>query len=179
MGSGVGLWALNLQALAKNRPVYAIDLMGFGRSSRINFPKDAVLAEAVFVESIESWRREMGLNEHFALLGHSMGGYIAAAYALRYAQNIKHLILADPWGFMEAPSNEEWRGNHPVWLRAIATLLQPFNPLTGVRAAGPWGKFNNNNNNNNDKVYTPLSEKCSQSRVLFISQCHIIHIVQY
>ena len=34
------------------------------------------------------------------------------------------------------------------------------------------------NNNNNDKVYTPLSEKCSQSRV-FISQCHIIHIVQY
>ena len=36
-----------------------------------------------------------------------------------------------------------------------------------------------NNNNNNDKVYTPLSEKCSQSRVLFISQCHIIHIVQY
>ena len=36
----------------------------------------------------------------------------------------------------------------------------------------------NNNNNNNDKVYTPLSEKCSQSRV-FISQCHIIHIVQY
>ena len=35
-----------------------------------------------------------------------------------------------------------------------------------------------NNNNNNDKVDTPLSEKCSQSRV-FISQCHIIHIVQY
>ena len=34
------------------------------------------------------------------------------------------------------------------------------------------------NNNNNNKVYTPLSEKCSQSRV-FISQCHIVHIVQY
>ena len=39
-------------------------------------------------------------------------------------------------------------------------------------------KADNNNNNNNNKVYTPLSEKCSQSRV-FISQCHIIHIVQY
>ena len=38
--------------------------------------------------------------------------------------------------------------------------------------------FDSNNNNNNNKVYTPLSEKCSQSRV-FISQCHIIHIVQY
>ena len=37
---------------------------------------------------------------------------------------------------------------------------------------------NNNNNNNNNKVYTPLSKKCSQSRV-FISQCHMNHIVQY
>ena len=36
----------------------------------------------------------------------------------------------------------------------------------------------NNNNNNNNKVYTPLSEKCTQS-IVFISQCHIIHIVQY
>ena len=37
---------------------------------------------------------------------------------------------------------------------------------------------NNNNNNNNNRVYTPLSERCSQSRV-FISQCHMNHIVQY
>ena len=37
---------------------------------------------------------------------------------------------------------------------------------------------NNNNNNNNNRVYTPLSEKCSQSRV-FISQCHMNHIIQY
>ena len=35
-----------------------------------------------------------------------------------------------------------------------------------------------NNNNNDNRVYTPLSEKCSQSRV-FISQCHINHIIQY
>ena len=32
--------------------------------------------------------------------------------------------------------------------------------------------------NNNNRVYTPLSEKCSQSRV-FISQCHMNHIIQY
>ena len=36
---------------------------------------------------------------------------------------------------------------------------------------------NNNNNNNNNRGYTPLSEKCSQSRV-FISQCHMNHIIQ-
>ena len=32
--------------------------------------------------------------------------------------------------------------------------------------------------NNNNRVYTPLSEKCSQSRV-FISPCHMNHIIQY
>ena len=37
---------------------------------------------------------------------------------------------------------------------------------------------NNNNNNINNRVYTPLSEKFSQSRV-FISQCHMNHIIQY
>ena len=37
---------------------------------------------------------------------------------------------------------------------------------------------NNNNNNDNNRVYTPLSERCSQSRV-FISQCHMNHIIQY
>ena len=139
MGSGIGLWALNLQELANDRPVYAIDLLGFGRSSRVSFPKDPILAEAVFVESLENWRREVGLNESFALLGHSMGAYIAAAYALRYPDNIRHLVLADPWGFMEAPSSNEWQGSHPVWLRAVAAMLSPFNPLAGIRLAGPWG----------------------------------------
>ena len=28
---------------------------------------------------------------------------------------------------------------------------------------------------NNNKVYTPLSERCSQS-IMFISQCHMNHI---
>ena len=32
-------------------------------------------------------------------------------------------------------------------------------------------------NNNNNRVYTPLSERCFQSRV-FISLCHMNHIIQ-
>ena len=33
--------------------------------------------------------------------------------------------------------------------------------------------FNNNNNNNNNRVYTPLSERCSQSRVFTTYQIQI------
>ena len=35
-----------------------------------------------FVESLEKWRRAMGLQE-FVLLGHSLGGYICSRYALK------------------------------------------------------------------------------------------------
>ena len=59
MGAGVGLWAMNLESIAKSRPVYAFDLLGFGRSSRVKFPKDPMLAEMEFVEAIEEWRKQM------------------------------------------------------------------------------------------------------------------------
>jgi pimeloyl-ACP methyl ester carboxylesterase len=40
------------------------------------------------VEAIESWRKAvLGPDEKFILLGHSMGGFIVAAYALKYPQN--------------------------------------------------------------------------------------------
>jgi len=57
MGSGVALWCLNLASLALDRPVYAVDLLGFGRSSRGPFTNDAATAEQEYVNSIEEWRQ--------------------------------------------------------------------------------------------------------------------------
>ncbi|GFQ68004.1 hypothetical protein TNCT_432701 [Trichonephila clavata] len=135
--SGIGLWISNLDSLSQNRPLYAIDILGFGLSSRPAFSKDAELAENQFVESIESWRKKVGLKQ-FILLGHSMGGYLAAAYSIKYPDNIKHLILADPWGFPIQDSSTR-KIELPLWAKAVAAMLRPFNPLAGLRAAGPWG----------------------------------------
>ncbi|CAK1584290.1 unnamed protein product [Parnassius mnemosyne] len=63
MGAGLALWCLNLDALAAKRPVYAMDLLGFGRSSRPNFASDATKVEAQWVESVEEWRREVNLDQ--------------------------------------------------------------------------------------------------------------------
>lgn len=83
LGAGVALWVLNLDELAQHRTVYAIDILGFGRSSRPRFSDDAMVAEKQLVKSIDEWRKEMGLKE-MILLGHSMGGFLAASYALSY-----------------------------------------------------------------------------------------------
>lgn len=87
--------------------VYALDLLGWGLSSRPLFnPKpikgtkyddETHIAEQVFVESLEEWRKAHKL-EKITLGGHSMGAYIATAYAERYPKNVHRLILISPAG---------------------------------------------------------------------------------
>lgn len=146
-GGGVGLWIRNLDALSRSRPVYAFDLLGFGRSSRPHFASDPIKAEEQFVSSIEQWRESVGL-ENMILLGHSLGGYLATSYAIQYPSRVSHLILVDPWGFPEPPKPEAEessgkevvkRPGPPRWVKAVASVLSHFNPLAVIRAAGPWG----------------------------------------
>ncbi|XP_053739251.1 (Lyso)-N-acylphosphatidylethanolamine lipase [Synchiropus splendidus] len=146
-GGGVGLWIRNLDSLSRSRPVYAFDLLGFGRSSRPSFPSDAEKAEEQFVNSIEQWRQSVGL-EKMILLGHSLGGYLATSYAIQYPSRVSSLILVDPWGFPERQKNQNQSGDQsgmakrqspPRWVKAIAAVVSLFNPLAVIRAAGPWG----------------------------------------
>lgn len=140
-GGGVGLWSLNLDQLSVDRPVYALDLPGFARSSRPQFSANPSEVEQQFVDMIEEWRKEIGLNEPFILLGHSFGGFLSAAYAIRYPTYIKQLVLVDPWGFGRKP--DDWQTSRmqriPPQLRSFSTMLMKMSPLTGLRIAGPFG----------------------------------------
>uniref|UniRef100_A0A3Q4BZC9 1-acylglycerol-3-phosphate O-acyltransferase ABHD5 n=1 Tax=Mola mola TaxID=94237 RepID=A0A3Q4BZC9_MOLML len=134
-GGGVALWTQNLDSLSSSGPVYALDLLGFGRSSRPRFTSDPEGAEEQFVESLEEWRERVGLEE-MVLLGHNLGGYLSAAYTLKYPQRVKHLLLVEPWGFPARPENPN-HNSIPVWIRAMGAVMSPFNPLAGLRLAGP------------------------------------------
>lgn len=59
-------------------------------------------AENWFIDALEEWRVQRNIDK-FTLLGHSLGGYLAVSYALKYPGHIKKLILASPVGIPENP----------------------------------------------------------------------------
>lgn len=136
-GAGLLQFYKNLDYIHSERCVYALDLPGFGRSTRKPFPLNPVHAEREYVENLEVWRKTVGV-EKFVLLGHSFGAYLACAYTLRHPSRVRHLILVDPWGFAHPPDEQELKEKfkQSSWFWRAAAKLKPF---TLVRAAGPWG----------------------------------------
>ena len=128
-GAGLGLYFGTYDALAGSglfSRVLAVDWAGMGRSSRTqprwpggNSTVTTREAEDYFIDSLEAWRVAEGL-ERFVLLGHSIGGYLAAVYAMRYPERVAHLILASPVGIPRQPENSLRRFEGAPWrIRAL------------------------------------------------------------
>uniref|UniRef100_A0AAZ3PL10 1-acylglycerol-3-phosphate O-acyltransferase ABHD5 n=1 Tax=Oncorhynchus tshawytscha TaxID=74940 RepID=A0AAZ3PL10_ONCTS len=109
-------------------------------SSRTLFSVDPQGAEEQFLGALEEWRDRVGLEE-IVLLGHNLGGYLAAAYTLTHPHRVKHLILVEPWGFPAYPESLDQEKSIPVWIRAMGAVMSPFKPLAGLRLAGPLGSI--------------------------------------
>jgi proline iminopeptidase len=84
--------------LAKSRKVVLYDQRGVGRSSRLAPGQSCTLRDQI--EDLEALRAHIG--ERIDLLGHSWGGYLVMAYAARYPQHIRRLLIVDSaapkWG---------------------------------------------------------------------------------
>ncbi|KAJ9119000.1 hypothetical protein QFC24_005966 [Naganishia onofrii] len=124
-GAAMGFMYRNWQVMGESageigRSAYAVDWLGMGRSARVD-PKEldagkkatvkerVEKAENFFLESLDSWREAQGI-EVMTLIGHSLGGYLSTAYALRYPSRVDRLVLLSPAGIPEnpyAPVNSE------------------------------------------------------------------------
>ncbi|XP_070494397.1 (Lyso)-N-acylphosphatidylethanolamine lipase-like [Chironomus tepperi] len=131
--SALAFWMLNLDTFAAERPIYAVDLLGFGKSSRPSFSETPQEIEDQYVAFLEEWRKVMKLDK-MILLAHSFGGWIACLYALRYPERVQHLILADPWGLDTAPC----LSTHSFMKRFFLKVFTRTPPLNVIRAFGPF-----------------------------------------
>ncbi len=79
-----------LLPLARHNELVFIDERGSGRSQKLVDPAGYTVEN--MVEDVEAVRQALSLGK-ITLLGHSYGGVLAQAYALKYQNNLTHLIL--------------------------------------------------------------------------------------
>lgn len=118
-----------LPLMRTNRLVF-IDERGSGKSSKLEDASQYTIGN--MVEDIETVRQALGLGK-ISLLGHSFGGALVQAYALKYQKNLSHLILASTF-----PSTKELNA-------ALAKMKADMQPsdrarLDTLESAGLFGK---------------------------------------
>jgi proline iminopeptidase len=79
-----------LLPLARKNKLIFIDERGSGKSEKLENPAGYTVEN--MVEDVEAVRQALVLGK-ITLLGHSYGGVLAQAYALKYQANLTHLIL--------------------------------------------------------------------------------------
>ncbi|KAH8656109.1 Alpha/Beta hydrolase protein [Tricladium varicosporioides] len=152
-GAGLGFFYKNFEGLSRvpGWKLYALDMLGMGRSSRPPFKVHAkdqagkiTEAENWFIDALEEWRVLKKIDK-FTLLGHSMGGYMAVAYALKYPGHLNKLILASPVGIPEDPYATQAAMPEPE----ESTMANEFIQDQEDDIVNPNGKLKTDGDNNN------------------------------
>ena len=119
MGEHSGRYATVVDALVPDGwAVYGLDHRGHGRSGGVRVH---VSHYADFLADLDTFRRMVATRHETRpfLLGHSMGGQIALAYALDHQDDLAGLVLSAP--ALQAPPV-------PRAVRAVATALARVTP---------------------------------------------------
>ena len=125
LGSYLRAWEKNIGELSKNNRVIAIDLPGYGKSSKE--PHTGMMT--FYAGIVNELVKELKLNK-VVIGGHSMGGQIGMTTYLQYPQIVKGLVLAAPAGF------ERFTKGQKQWFRDVMTV-------DGVRLTTPEAIQNN------------------------------------
>lgn len=92
-GASVEIWQHNIEPLSKFYRVYAIDLVGFGRTDKY----EGTYAPPFMVQFINDAMTALNL-EKVTLIGLSMGGGLSILYALSFPHKVDKLVLVDSAG---------------------------------------------------------------------------------
>lgn len=123
LASNAGFWRYVAPELAKTNRVIVVDLPGYGKSQKGDYPYTL----SFYAETVKKLIETLKLK-NVTLVGHSMGGQISIIFALKYPELIKNIVLAAPAGF------ERFQYGEGEWLRnALTPKGVRLNPEDGIR----------------------------------------------
>jgi proline iminopeptidase len=115
--------------LAKTNRLIFIDERGSGKSTKLDDPKGYTVEN--MADDVEAVRKALKLGK-VSMLGHSYGGVLAQAYALKYQDNLTHLILASTF--------HSTRQLNDVFKRMMAAMTPELRSrIEGLEKAGLYG----------------------------------------
>ncbi|MGV0027626.1 alpha/beta fold hydrolase [Phormidesmis priestleyi] len=126
-------WLPLMERLQSQFRCVALDLLGFGDSAKPSIQYN-VAKEVAFVDQVI---QKLQLAPCY-ILGHSFGGWVAAAYALQYTDAVKGIFLAAPAGVRDDSFAGRYDHLRPLlWQTPIVdwalTLLKPISIPFGQR----------------------------------------------
>jgi proline iminopeptidase len=119
-----------LLPLARQHRLVLIDERGSGKSEKLEDPSGYTIEN--MAEDVEAVREGLKLGK-ISLLGHSCGGVLAQAYALKYQRNLTHLVLCSTF-HSTSKMNEVFR-------RMVAEMNPELrNRIESLEKAGLYGR---------------------------------------
>ncbi len=122
------MWNKITPQLSKSNRVISIDLLGHGKSDCLGY----VHSMELFAETIEAVLKHLRIKKCI-LIGHSLGGYVALAFAEKHPQKIKGLCL------MNSTSNEDDEERKALRAKANTMIQNNFTNMIRMSFANLFG----------------------------------------
>jgi 4,5:9,10-diseco-3-hydroxy-5,9,17-trioxoandrosta-1(10),2-diene-4-oate hydrolase len=101
VGCSVEFWERNIADLAREHRVFAVDIVGFGRTDK----PEVVYTFELMADFVIDFMKTMDIDKA-SLVGNSMGGAISLTVAAQTPERVEKIVLVDPVGL--------GRGQSPV-----------------------------------------------------------------
>ena len=122
------MWKNVIPEISKRNRVVTIDLLGHGKTDCLGY----IHTMELFAETIAAVLKALRIRK-CVLVGHSLGGYIALAFAEKYPQKVKGLCL------MNATSNEDTLERKALRLRANKMIANNFRNMVRMSFTNLFG----------------------------------------
>jgi pimeloyl-ACP methyl ester carboxylesterase len=127
-GASTDHWRKNITELSQDFDVWAIDLLGFGRSAKPDWQYSGDLWREQLHDFIEAV-----IKQPAVLAGNSLGGYACLCVAAEYAQSVAGVILLNSAG--------PFTNTNPLGTQQISPMQKAIAKLAQSTLKQSWANF--------------------------------------